>query len=75
MGMSLNLAVDCGAGIGRITGGLLLPVFEAVDMVDTCSEHLDAAREYLVGLVLIAIILCDLISKKRSKKVFFSNLK
>uniref|UniRef100_A0A1A8J2A1 protein N-terminal methyltransferase n=1 Tax=Nothobranchius kuhntae TaxID=321403 RepID=A0A1A8J2A1_NOTKU len=40
-------ALDCGAGIGRITKRLLLPLFQTVDLVDVTKEFLDKARSYL----------------------------
>lgn len=40
-------ALDCGAGIGRITKRLLLPLFDTVDMVDVTREFLDEAKRYL----------------------------
>uniref|UniRef100_A0AAY4EHG1 protein N-terminal methyltransferase n=1 Tax=Denticeps clupeoides TaxID=299321 RepID=A0AAY4EHG1_9TELE len=40
-------ALDCGAGIGRITKRLLLPLFHTVDMVDVTQEFLDKAKTYL----------------------------
>ncbi|XP_036385165.1 N-terminal Xaa-Pro-Lys N-methyltransferase 1 [Megalops cyprinoides] len=40
-------ALDCGAGIGRITKRLLLPLFRTVDMVDVTKEFLDKAKSYL----------------------------
>ncbi|KAM4720090.1 N-terminal Xaa-Pro-Lys N-methyltransferase 1 isoform 4-T5 [Anableps anableps] len=40
-------ALDCGAGIGRITKRLLLPLFRTVDLVDVTKEFLDKARTYL----------------------------
>lgn len=40
-------ALDCGAGIGRITKRLLLPLFDTVDMVDVTREFLDEAKKYL----------------------------
>lgn len=40
-------ALDCGAGIGRITKRLLLPLFDMVDMVDVTREFLDEAKRYL----------------------------
>lgn len=40
-------ALDCGAGIGRITKRLLLPLFRTVDLVDVTQEFLDKARSYL----------------------------
>nr|XP_015222143.1 PREDICTED: N-terminal Xaa-Pro-Lys N-methyltransferase 1 isoform X2 [Lepisosteus oculatus] len=42
-----SCALDCGAGIGRITKRLLLPLFRAVDMVDVTPEFLEKARAYL----------------------------
>ncbi|XP_063695008.1 N-terminal Xaa-Pro-Lys N-methyltransferase 1-B-like [Bolinopsis microptera] len=46
-GLNTERALDCGAGIGRVTKGLLLNIFDKVEMIDTCQEHLDSAREYL----------------------------
>lgn len=46
-GLNTNLALDCGAGIGRVTKGLLLNIFDKVEMIDTCKEHLDQAHEFL----------------------------
>ena len=43
-----KLALDCGAGIGRITKGLLLNIYDNVEMIDTCQEHLDHAKDYMV---------------------------
>lgn len=40
-------ALDCGAGIGRITKRLLLPNFSHVDMVELNQDFLDEARHYL----------------------------
>ncbi|XP_047426583.1 N-terminal Xaa-Pro-Lys N-methyltransferase 1 [Mugil cephalus] len=40
-------ALDCGAGIGRITKRLLLPLFKTVDLVDVTQEFLDKAKLYL----------------------------
>ncbi|KAM9323313.1 N-terminal Xaa-Pro-Lys N-methyltransferase 1 [Pholidichthys leucotaenia] len=40
-------ALDCGAGIGRITKHLLLPLFKTVDLVDVTQEFLDKAKVYL----------------------------
>ncbi|XP_076020060.1 N-terminal Xaa-Pro-Lys N-methyltransferase 1 [Genypterus blacodes] len=40
-------ALDCGAGIGRITKRLLLPLFNTVDLVDVTQEFLDKAKTYL----------------------------
>lgn len=40
-------ALDCGAGIGRITKHLLLPLFNTVDLVDVTQEFLDKAKTYL----------------------------
>ncbi|KAK2818793.1 hypothetical protein Q5P01_024354 [Channa striata] len=42
-----GFALDCGAGIGRITKRLLLPLFSTVDLVDVTQEFLDKAKTYL----------------------------
>lgn len=42
-----SCALDCGAGIGRITKRLLLPLFNTVDLVDVTQEFLDKAKTYL----------------------------
>lgn len=42
-----HCALDCGAGIGRITKRLLLPLFKTVDMVDVTQDFLTKARTYL----------------------------
>ncbi|XP_023253684.1 N-terminal Xaa-Pro-Lys N-methyltransferase 1 [Seriola lalandi dorsalis] len=43
----MTCALDCGAGIGRITKRLLLPLFRTVDLVDVTQEFLDKAKNYL----------------------------
>lgn len=40
-------AADCGAGIGRVAGGLLLEFFNGVDLVEPCGHLLDRARATL----------------------------
>lgn len=40
-------ALDCGAGIGRITKHLLLPMFDTVDMVEQNQAFLDKAQTYI----------------------------
>ena len=42
-----NRALDCGAGIGRITKRLLLNLFKTVDMVELNQKFLDQAPEFL----------------------------
>ncbi|GAB1286197.1 N-terminal Xaa-Pro-Lys N-methyltransferase 1 [Apodemus speciosus] len=42
-----SCALDCGAGIGRITKRLLLPLFKVVDMVDVTEDFLAKAKTYL----------------------------
>ncbi|XP_056395764.1 N-terminal Xaa-Pro-Lys N-methyltransferase 1 isoform X2 [Hyla sarda] len=42
-----SCALDCGAGIGRITKRLLLPIFKNVDMVDVTDKFLSKAKSYL----------------------------
>ena len=40
--------VDCGAGIGRVSKQLLLPIFTRVDLVEQNKTFLDSAPGYLV---------------------------
>ena len=49
----LELFADCGAGIGRVTKNLLLPLFDTVDMVEQNPDFLEKAKVYLVGKMLI----------------------
>lgn len=42
-----NWALDCGAGIGRITKLLLLPLFEQVDLVEQNKQFLNAAAAHI----------------------------
>eukprot|EP01133_Synstelium_polycarpum_P013415 gene13415-15807_t len=37
-------ALDCGAGIGRVTRHLLLPLFDTVDLVEQCTAFIDEAK-------------------------------
>lgn len=46
-----SIYLDCGAGIGRVTKNLLLPLFDTVDMVEQNPEFLEKAKDYLVSLV------------------------
>ena len=43
----MNLALDCGAGIGRITKAVLKPLFENVDLVEPSSVQLEEAKNYV----------------------------
>jgi len=40
-------ALDCGAGIGRITKFLLLDHFEKVDLVEPCPKYIEEAKKYV----------------------------
>lgn len=42
-------ALDCGAGIGRVTKNLLMPLFAKVDMVEQDSTFAEKAREYCIS--------------------------
>lgn len=46
-GMQSNFALDCGAGIGRVTKHLLVPMFSSVDLVEQCEKYVNAAKEYV----------------------------
>lgn len=40
-------AIDCGAGIGRVTKHLLMPLYQKVDVVEQCSEFTDRIHDYI----------------------------
>lgn len=42
-------AIDCGAGIGRISRDLLCPMFKEVDLVEQNPLYVDKARSYCGG--------------------------
>ena len=42
------MCTDCGAGIGRVSKRLLLPLFERVDLVEQNPEFLERAKTYIV---------------------------
>lgn len=44
---SKNRALDCGAGIGRITKHLLMPIFATVDLVEPQRKFTDKVDEYI----------------------------
>uniref|UniRef100_A0A1I7X694 Alpha N-terminal protein methyltransferase 1 n=1 Tax=Heterorhabditis bacteriophora TaxID=37862 RepID=A0A1I7X694_HETBA len=47
-----DYALDCGAGIGRVTKHLLLPLFVKVDMEDVVEELILKSDEY-VGMLFL----------------------
>lgn len=49
-GIQYGRAIDCGAGIGRISKGLLCPLFQHVDLVEQNPVYVDKAKEYCAGL-------------------------
>lgn len=44
---SKTMALDCGAGIGRITKYLLIPNFETVDVVEPDEKFIENIRNYI----------------------------
>lgn len=44
---STNTALDCGAGIGRITKQLLMPHFKTVDLVEPDEKFINSIKEYV----------------------------
>lgn len=44
-----HCGLDCGSGIGRVTKGVLLPVFEKMEMVDMMEHFLLHAHEEYLG--------------------------
>ncbi|PRP88042.1 hypothetical protein PROFUN_04470 [Planoprotostelium fungivorum] len=45
--MNTTRALDCGAGIGRVTKNLLLPLFDRVDLLEQNEAFVEKAREML----------------------------
>lgn len=45
--MGKQVAIDCGAGIGRVSKFLLLRNFDTIDMVDVTESFIEKAKEYL----------------------------
>ena len=48
-------ALDCGAGIGRVSKRVLLPLFSEVDLVEQNQTFLEKAKTYLVSELLVAV--------------------
>jgi hypothetical protein len=48
-GVRFDRAIDCGAGIGRISRALLCPLFKEVDLVEQNPVYVQKAREYCVA--------------------------
>ncbi|XP_045772920.1 N-terminal Xaa-Pro-Lys N-methyltransferase 1-like [Maniola jurtina] len=44
----MNLALDCGAGIGRVSKNLLMPYFQKVDLVEQDEKFINTAKR-LIG--------------------------
>ncbi|CAH0585780.1 unnamed protein product [Chrysodeixis includens] len=44
---STNHALDCGAGIGRVTKYVLLPRFEKVDLVEQDEKFINSAQQFV----------------------------
>ncbi|XP_037025488.1 N-terminal Xaa-Pro-Lys N-methyltransferase 1-B [Bradysia coprophila] len=42
-----NVALDCGAGIGRVTKHLLIPIFNTVDIVEQDEQFANSVRGYV----------------------------
>lgn len=57
-GPGTERALDCGAGIGRITKHLLTKHFQTVDLVEQDKHFLEKAREYLAGNSKVGNLYC-----------------
>uniref|UniRef100_A0A0N5BF73 Alpha N-terminal protein methyltransferase 1 n=1 Tax=Strongyloides papillosus TaxID=174720 RepID=A0A0N5BF73_STREA len=44
---NMDRALDCGAGIGRVTKYTLMPYFKTVDMVDVIGSFIENSKKYL----------------------------
>jgi len=56
--MGKTYALDCGAGIGRITKNLLSRFFDRVDMVDQCPKFIEQAQQNFAGNSKIGELYC-----------------
>ena len=45
--ISKGRALDCGAGIGRISREVLMPVFDKIDLVDPVEDFLNTAKKQI----------------------------
>lgn len=52
-------ALDCGAGIGRITKHLLTKHFDCVDLVEQDKHFLERARDYLADNQRVGSLYCS----------------
>ena len=57
-GPSNQRAIDCGAGIGRITRNLLSRHFTTIDLVEQDQHFLEKAKEYLKGCKAVGKLYC-----------------
>jgi len=57
-GPGTDRALDCGAGIGRITKHLLSKHFDKVDLVEQDKHFLEKARDYLSGNERVGSLYC-----------------
>ena len=48
-------ALDCGAGIGRVSKAVLLPFFSQVDLLDQNPVFLEKAKTFLVGILIFTV--------------------
>ena len=58
-GPSKHRALDCGAGIGRITKHLLTKHFDKVDLVEQNKLFLEKAKDYLKGSDKVDRLFCS----------------
>jgi protein N-terminal methyltransferase len=49
-GLAFHRALDCGAGIGRVSKNLLCPLFEVVDLEEPVAHMMETAKKELAGL-------------------------
>ena len=47
---STGSALDCGAGIGRISKYVLIPEFTSVDLLEPSTTQINEARNYCPGV-------------------------
>eukprot|EP00455_Lapot_gusevi_P050212 TRINITY_DN723_c0_g1_i2.p1 TRINITY_DN723_c0_g1~~TRINITY_DN723_c0_g1_i2.p1 ORF type:complete len:316 (+),score=108.75 TRINITY_DN723_c0_g1_i2:79-948(+) len=54
-----NRALDCGAGIGRVTKDVLTKIFATVDLVEQSPKYVEKARQDLAGNEKVGQFFCE----------------
>ncbi|XP_063901113.1 N-terminal Xaa-Pro-Lys N-methyltransferase 1-B-like isoform X2 [Zophobas morio] len=64
-------ALDCGAGIGRVTQGLLVQLYNKVDLVEMCQKFLDEVPKYVNSAEKIGTLYCSSLQTFTPQKALY----